>query len=103
MKELWWKAVGESQHSIAVNPSSIPNDQGRHRHGEAIATSFAGSTVHQVISKRMVKNQQMRWTEWGLIGCCRCARALNEGPPATSRRWYPGLKAAPEPAEEEAA
>ena len=52
---------------------SIPNYGDRYRHGEPIATSFVESTVNQVISKRMVKKQQMRWTERGRIGCCRSA------------------------------
>ena len=68
------KAVSEFQHYIEANQSSIPNYGDRYRHGEAIATSFAESTVNQVISKRMVKKQQMRWTERGLIGCCKSGR-----------------------------
>ncbi len=59
------KAVRDFHHCIEAKRSSIPNYGGRYRHGEAIATSFAESTVNQVISKRMVKKQQMRWTEWG--------------------------------------
>ena len=34
----------------------------RHRAGEAISTAFTESAVNQVISKRMVKRQQMRWS-----------------------------------------
>ena len=34
--------------------SSIPNDGDRYRYGRKISTSFAESTVNQVISKRMV-------------------------------------------------
>ena len=43
----------------------LSNYGDRFRHGERIATSFADSTVNQVISKRMVKKQQMRWTPRG--------------------------------------
>ena len=67
------KSVGEFRHYIEANQASIPNYGDRYRHGERIASSFAESTVNQVISKRMVKKQQMRWTEWGPIGCCRSA------------------------------
>ena len=59
------KAVSEFHHYIEANQFSIPNYGDRSRHGEAITTSFAESTVNQVISRRMVKKQQMRWTEWG--------------------------------------
>ena len=76
----------------------------RHRHGEAIATSFAESTVNQVVSERMVKKQQMRWTESGAHWLLQVrTRVLNDDLRATFQRWYPGLKAAPEPAMEEAA
>jgi hypothetical protein len=32
----------------------------RFRHGELISTAFAESTTNQVVSKRMVKQQQLR-------------------------------------------
>jgi hypothetical protein len=98
------KAVREFRHYIEVNRSSIPNYGDRYRHGEAISTSFVESTVNQVISKRMVKKQQMRWTEAGAHWLLQVrTQVLNDDLRATFDRWYPGLKAAPEPAEEEAA
>jgi hypothetical protein len=45
--------------------AKTPNYGERYRYGEAIATGFVESTVNQVISKRMVKKQQMRWTKKG--------------------------------------
>jgi transposase-like protein len=33
----------------------------RYRNGETISSAFVESTVNQVVSKRMVKKQQMRW------------------------------------------
>jgi hypothetical protein len=90
--------------NFGVNQSSIPNSGDRYRHGEAIATSFAESTVNQVISKRMVKKQQMRWTECGAHRLLQVrTRVLNEDLRTTFHRWYPGLKADPEPAEDAAA
>ncbi len=52
----------------------------------------------------MVKKQQMRWTERGadLLLQVR-ARVLNEDLRATFHRWYPGLKADPDPVEDAAA
>jgi hypothetical protein len=41
------KAVGEFRHYIEVNGAFIPNYGDRYRHGEAITTSFAESTVNQ--------------------------------------------------------
>jgi hypothetical protein len=98
------KAVSEFHHYIETNRHSIPNYGDRYRHGEAISTAFAESTVNQVISKRMVKKQQMCWTERGahLLLQVR-TQVLNDDLRATFERWYPGLKADPAPAEEAAA
>jgi hypothetical protein len=98
------KAVGEFRHYIEANGASIPNYGDRYRHGEAIASSFAESTVNQVISKRMVKKQQMRWTERGAHRLLQVrTRVLNEDLRVTFQRWYPGMRTDPEPAAEEAA
>jgi hypothetical protein len=53
------KAVDEFRGYIAVNRPFIPNYGDRYRHGETIATAFVESTVNQVVSRRMVKQQQM--------------------------------------------
>ena len=59
------KAVREFRGYIEANQNFIPNYGDRYRHGEKISTGFAESAVNQVVSKRMVKKQQMRWTESG--------------------------------------
>src|SRR5262249_5375386 len=59
------KVLGEFQTYISKNEEFIPNFGERRRNGEMISTSFVESTVNQVISKRMVKKQQMRWTPRG--------------------------------------
>jgi hypothetical protein len=98
------KAVNEFRHYIEANRSSIPNYGDRYRHGEPIATSFAESTVNQVVSKRMVKKQQMRWTERGAHRLLQVrARVLNKDLRATFQGWYSGMRTDPEPATEEAA
>jgi hypothetical protein len=60
--------------------------------------------VNQVISKRMVKKQPMRWTERGahLLLQVR-TQVLNEDLRASFQRWYPGMKAVTGQAEEVAA
>jgi hypothetical protein len=79
-------------HYIEVNQNAIPNYGDRYRHGETISTSFVESAVNQVISKRMVKLQQMRWTKRGahLLLQVR-TRVLNDDLRNTFRNWYPGL------------
>jgi hypothetical protein len=64
------------------------------------------STVNQVISKRMVKRQQMQWSQRGahLLLQCR-TRVLNEELEEIFRGWYPQLRtqgARPPPCEADA-
>ena len=89
------KAVREFDSYIRANAERIPNYGERQRAGEAI---FTESTVNQVISKRMVKKQQMRWTPRGahLLLQVR-TRVLNDQLADDFRRWYPGFNQAPDP------
>ncbi|MGC1734642.1 MAG: ISKra4 family transposase [Pseudonocardiaceae bacterium] len=86
------KAVHEFDSYLRANAGRIPNYGERRRAGEAISTAFTESTVNQVISKRMVKKQQMRWTPRGahLLLQIR-TRVLNDTLTNDYRRWYPGL------------
>ena len=59
------KAVEEFHTYITNNAGFIPNYGERYRHGERISTGFVESTVNQVVSKRMVKKQQMQWSQRG--------------------------------------
>jgi hypothetical protein len=86
------KAIQEFGHYISVNRAFVPNYGDRYRHGEAISTAFVESTVNQVVSKRRVKQQQMRWTQEGahLLLQIR-TQALNGDLRGTFCRWYPGM------------
>jgi len=88
------RAVREFYGYIAANAAFIPNYGDRYRHGERIATGFVESTVNQVVSKRMVKKQQMRWGKSGahLLLQIR-TRVLNNEWRETFSHWYPGMKA----------
>ena len=54
--------------------------------------------MHQVISKRMVKKQQMQWSKRGahLLLQIR-TRVLNGEWEATFRTWYPGFRSHAQP------
>ena len=84
------KAVREFGGYLAANASAIPNYGERRLAGETISTSFVESAVNQVISKRMVKKQQMRWSPRGahLLLQIR-TRVLNNTLADDYRRWYP--------------
>lgn len=90
-------AMREFDSYIRANAGRIPNYGERRRAGEAISTAFTESAVNQVISKRMVKKQQMRWTPQGahLLLQVR-TRVLNDQLASDFHRWYPNFTRAPD-------
>jgi hypothetical protein len=91
------KAVRAFETYITRNRAFIPNYGERYRQGKTISTGFAESAVNQVVSKRFVKKQQMRWSERGahLLLQIR-AQVLNGDWRPTLSRWYPRMKVMPE-------
>jgi len=94
-----YKAVCEFTTYIENNRPFIPNYGERYRNGERISTGFVESTVNYVVSKRMVKKQQMKWSQRGahLLLQIR-TRVLNGQWEETFRRWYPGFRTQRQPA-----
>ncbi len=84
------KAVKEFQIYIENNHAMITNYGERYRNGEAIATGFVESAVNQIIAKRFVKKQQMRWTKRGahLLLQVR-VKVLNDELQENFSKWYP--------------
>jgi hypothetical protein len=93
-QERLLKKAEEFNTYITNNQPFITNYGERYRNGERISTGFVESTVNQVISKRMVKKPQMRWTQKGarLLLQVR-TRVLYDDWRATFERWYPELEA----------
>ncbi len=89
--------MAELRTYIENNAASIPNDDERYRNGEAISSAVAEATVNQVISKRMVKQQQMRWSRDGaqLLLQVR-TQILNGDLRGAFCRWYPGFDPQPD-------
>lgn len=85
------RTLHEFDHYIRTNQSSLPNYGDRYRNGEPISSSLAESSVNQIISKRFVKKQQMRWSRRGahLLLQVR-TRVLDDTLTATFQHWYPG-------------
>jgi hypothetical protein len=83
------KAVREFGTYITANRRFIPNYGDRYCQGETISTGFGESAINQVVSKRMVKKQQMRWTDRGahLLLQVR-TRVLNEDWRSMLSHWY---------------
>jgi hypothetical protein len=91
------KAVRAFETYVTNQRAFIPNYGERYQQGKAISTGFTESAVNQVVSKRFVKKQQMRWTEAGahLLLQIR-TQVLNGDWHATLSRWYVGMTATPE-------
>jgi hypothetical protein len=87
------KGIKELHTYVERNQACIPNYGERYRQGERIASGFVESAVNQVVSKRMVKQQQMQWSQRGahLLLQVR-TRVLNEEWENTFRRWYPAFR-----------
>jgi hypothetical protein len=90
------KAVREFGAYIANNQGFIPDYGDRYRNRETITTAFVESAVNCLVSKRMIKQQQMHWTERGahLLLQVR-AQVLNDELRPTFCRWYPAMKPDP--------
>jgi hypothetical protein len=86
------KALQEFAGYIVANAEFIPDYGDRYRNEETITTAFVESTVNQVVSKRMVKKQPMRWSQKGahLLLQVR-TQVLNDELRATFREWYPKM------------
>ena len=87
------KAVEEFTTYIQRNRGFIPNYGERYRNGERISTGFVESAVNQVISKRFVKKQQMRWAPRGAHLVLQTRTKVRNGAlEETFRRWYPAFR-----------
>jgi hypothetical protein len=86
------RALDEFDGYLRANGAWIPNYGERYRAGEVISSAFVESTVNQVVSKRMVKKQQMRWSPCGahLLLQVR-TRVLNGDLADDFHRWYPAF------------
>lgn len=86
------RALEEFGTYIDNNASGIVNYGERHRCGERISMGFVESTINQLVAKRLVKKQQMRWTPRGahLLLQIR-VQALNDDLQTSFNRWYPKL------------
>ena len=89
------RAAKEFETYIEGNAGLIPNYGDRYRHGERITTAFVESAVNQVISKRLVKKQHMRWSEQGAHNLLQVrTRVLNGEWRGIVDRWYPTIRGA---------
>ena len=84
------KGVEELHPCAKRNQAFVPSYGERYRNGEKIASGFVESAVNQVVSKLMVKKQQMGWSPRGAHLLLQVRpRVLDEEWENAFRRWYP--------------
>ena len=84
------KGVEDLHTYVEGNREFVPNYGERYLNGEKIASGFVESAINQVVSKRMVKKQQMGWSQRGAHLLLQIqTRVLDEEWENTFRRWYP--------------
>jgi len=89
-----YRHVQEFAIYIHNNRNYIPNYGDRYRYGEIISTAFVESTVNELISRRMVKKQQMRWTKEGAHLLLQTRVKTLDGVLRDKFvEWYPGMDA----------
>ena len=59
------KGVEELHTYVERNQEFVPNYGERYRNGEKIASGFVETAINKVVSKRMVKKQQLGWSQRG--------------------------------------
>ena len=92
-KKKLWKIVDEFDTYIQNNQAFIINYGEKYRYGETIASSCAESAVDELISRRRVKKQHMRWTKKGahLLLQLRI-KTLNHNLRKSFIKWYPKIE-----------
>jgi hypothetical protein len=71
----------------------LVNYGARRRRGEPISTAFVESAVNEIISRRMIEKQQMRWNKWTMQPFLDVrAAVLNGTLEGAFRRLYPSFR-----------
>jgi hypothetical protein len=96
--------LSEMTHYLDANADSLPNYGARYRAGAPISTAFAESAVNQIIAKRMIKRQQMRWNRDTVQPFLTVRVAvLNDTLEQAFRSWHTGFRPVERPSESRAA
>ena len=83
---------------IRSNRTAIFDYGARYRSGRRIATSLVESAVNSLVAKRMVKNQQMRWSQRGVHLMLQVRAAMINGNLRHRLREQPDMPELPLPA-----
>lgn len=78
---------------ITNNAHYITNYGERQRNGEVFTSTFAESTINEVVARRFSKKQQMQWSKKGAHLMLQArTKVLNGDLADCFKKWYPNLK-----------
>jgi hypothetical protein len=78
---------------LEANQAALVNYGARRRRGEPISTAFVESAVNEIVSRRIIKKQQMRWNRWTVQPFFDVrAAVLNGTLEGAFRRQYPDFR-----------
>ncbi len=80
---------------LEANQSALVNYGVRYRRGAPISTAFVESAINEIIARRMIKKQQMRWNRWTVQPFLDVRVAVLDGTLEGSfRRLFPDFRPA---------
>jgi hypothetical protein len=78
---------------LKLNADSMPDYGKRYRAGRRISTGFVESAVNEIIARRMVKKQQMRWNRYTVQKFLDVrVHVLNGTLEDAFRHWHKGFR-----------
>jgi hypothetical protein len=78
---------------LELNADSMPDYGKRYRAGQRISTGFVESAVNEIVAKRMVKKQQMRWNRYTVQSFLDVRiHVLNDTLEDAFRQWHKGFR-----------
>jgi hypothetical protein len=78
---------------LELNADSMPDYGKRYRAGQRISTGFVESAVNEIVAKRMVKKQQMRWNRYTVQRFLDVrVHVLNGTLEGAFRHWHQGFR-----------
>ena len=81
---------------IKNNQHLITNYGERYRNGEIYTSTFAESTINEVVARRFCKKQQMQWSKKGAhLMLLTRTKVLNDDWIDNFKKWYPNLNIGP--------
>jgi hypothetical protein len=87
------KALLDTIRYLERNGDSLPNYGQRHHEKRRISTGFAESAVNEIVSKRMIKKQQMRWNRYTVQQFLEVRiHVLNDTLENAFRHWHKGFR-----------